>query len=36
VSDFQNVLKNAVAYIKSFPIKRVVSVSWAETTMMRA
>jgi len=36
VSDFQNLLKSTVAYIKSFPIKRVVSVSRAETTMLRS
>jgi len=36
VSDFQNLLKSAVAYIKRLPIKRVVSISRAETTMLRA
>ena len=33
---FKTYLKSTVAYIKSFPIKRVVSVSRAETTMLRA
>jgi len=35
VSVFQNLWKSTVAYIKSFSIKTVVSVSRAETTMLR-
>jgi len=33
---FKTYLKSAVAYIKSLPIKRAVSVSRVETTMLRA
>jgi len=36
LSDFQNLLKSTVAYIRSFPIKRVVSISRVKTTMLRA
>jgi len=32
---FKTYQKSTVAYIKSFPIKRVVSISRAETTMLR-
>jgi len=32
VSGFQNLLKKYLAYIKPFPMKRVVSISQVETT----
>jgi len=35
VSGFQNLLKSSVAYIKGFLIKRVVSISQDESTMLR-
>ena len=36
VSDFQNYFKSTVAYIKCLPLKRVVSISRVEITMLRA
>jgi len=36
VSGFQNLLKKYCSYVKSFPIKRVVSISRAKTTTLRA